>query len=95
MVSAQPSHAPEMLTIGFAANRFNSSVARLSHLESPRSNASNSSSTRTPDSLSIGLEKAQRRREFVELYNPVLQKNLNFFCTPRNQQTGLVYNDML
>ncbi|SMP72330.1 hypothetical protein SAMN06295970_1181, partial [Noviherbaspirillum suwonense] len=31
---------------------------------------------------------------FVEVYNPVLQKNINFFCTLRSQQTGLVYNEM-
>src|SRR6476661_6602049 len=94
MVSDQPSHAPGMLAVGFAANRFSNSFARRSRLGSPRSSASNSSSTHTSDSLSIGLSKAQSKREFAEVYKPALQRPVNSCRPVRSPQTGLVYNEM-
>src|ERR1700712_1180922 len=94
MVSDQPSHAPGMLAVGFAANRFSNSFARRSRLGSPRSSASNSSFTHTSDSLSIGLLKAQSKREFAEVYKSALQRPVNSCFPVQNHQTGLVYNEM-
>src|ERR1700712_233862 len=94
MVSVQPSHAPGMLALGLAANRFSNCLARRSRLGSPRSSASNSSSTHTPDSLFIGLQKVYSKREFTAVYNPCFTTNHRFLLMLGSQQARLLYKRM-